>query len=99
MQRVADASKFYTSDWAIKMFDQRLDHIMQHKNDKLGGRKWADLDDVVYAWEPQNEPQGVSPERAVTVSSCVLTFPFCAYSTWPWHLQPGPVTAPSTSSL
>ncbi|KAK4046150.1 hypothetical protein OIV83_006291 [Microbotryomycetes sp. JL201] len=61
VQRVANAASFYTNAWAIKMFDQRLTHILQHKNDKLGGRTWAQLDDVVYAYEPQNEPQGHMP--------------------------------------
>ncbi|KAM0787328.1 hypothetical protein ACM66B_003417 [Microbotryomycetes sp. NB124-2] len=61
VQRIANAASFYTNPWAIKMFDQRLTHIMQHKNDKLGGRTWAQLDDVVYAYEPQNEPQGHMP--------------------------------------
>ncbi|BGP24151.1 beta-1,3-mannanase [Rhodotorula toruloides] len=58
VQQVADASSFYTSEWAIGMFDKRLAHIMNHQNQALGGKKWADLDDVIYAVEPQNEPQG-----------------------------------------
>ncbi|BGO91075.1 hypothetical protein NBRC10512_005832 [Rhodotorula toruloides] len=58
VQKVADASSFYTSEWAIGMFEKRLAHIMNHQNQALGGRKWADLDDVIYAVEPQNEPQG-----------------------------------------
>ncbi|KAK4055925.1 hypothetical protein OIO90_002918 [Microbotryomycetes sp. JL221] len=61
VQKIANAASFYTNPWAIKMFDQRLDHIMKHKNDKLDGRTWAQLDDVVYAYEPQNEPQGHMP--------------------------------------
>lgn len=51
VQKVADASSFYTSDWAIGMFDKRLAHIMNHQNQLLGGKKWADLDDVIYAVE------------------------------------------------
>ncbi|BGP31546.1 hypothetical protein JCM10296v2_003316 [Rhodotorula toruloides] len=58
VQKIADASSFYTSEWAIGMFEKRLAHIMNHQNQALGGRKWADLDDVIYAVEPQNEPQG-----------------------------------------
>lgn len=68
VQRVANAAAFYTNDWAINMFNQRLAHIMAHKNNKLGGRKWSELNDVVYAWEPQNEPQGVSHRAIVRCS-------------------------------
>ncbi|GAA5954681.1 hypothetical protein JCM10213_006480 [Rhodosporidiobolus nylandii] len=57
-QKVANAAAFYTSSSAIGWFDNRLKHIMQHKNGQLGGRTWAELDDVIYAVEPQNEPQG-----------------------------------------
>lgn len=42
------------------MFDKRLNHALTHKNNLLGGKSWAELDEVVYAFEPQNEPQGVS---------------------------------------
>ncbi|GAA5838172.1 hypothetical protein JCM9279_004145 [Rhodotorula babjevae] len=58
VQKVANAGSFYTNPWAISMFEDRLSHIMNHKNALLGGQKWADLDEVIYAVEPQNEPQG-----------------------------------------
>ncbi|GAA6047105.1 hypothetical protein JCM3770_004199 [Rhodotorula araucariae] len=57
-QKVANAASFYTNAWAIQNFDARLAHIMNHKNALLGNQKWADLDEVIYAVEPQNEPQG-----------------------------------------
>ncbi|GAA6023569.1 hypothetical protein JCM10207_005717 [Rhodosporidiobolus poonsookiae] len=56
-QKVANAAAFYTRDDAISAFDARLKHIMAHKNAQLG-KTWAELDDVIYAVEPQNEPQG-----------------------------------------
>jgi len=31
---------------------------MQHKNSKMDGKTWAELDSVIYAMEPQNEPMG-----------------------------------------
>ncbi|GAA6042578.1 hypothetical protein JCM8097_003140 [Rhodosporidiobolus ruineniae] len=56
-QKVANAASFYTSGSAIGWFENRLKHIMSHKNQQLG-KTWAELDDVIYAVEPQNEPQG-----------------------------------------
>ncbi|GAA5842405.1 hypothetical protein JCM11251_004218 [Rhodosporidiobolus azoricus] len=57
VQRVANAASFYTSDTAIGWYDARLKHIMSHQNKQLG-KTWAELDEVIYAVEPQNEPQG-----------------------------------------
>ncbi|TKA50408.1 hypothetical protein B0A53_06263 [Rhodotorula sp. CCFEE 5036] len=57
-QKVADASKFYTDEWTISMFEKRLAHIMKHSNALMGGRTWAELESVIFAVEPQNEPQG-----------------------------------------
>ncbi|BGP39499.1 hypothetical protein JCM10450v2_003465 [Rhodotorula kratochvilovae] len=57
-QKVANAASFYTNAWAVQSFEARLAHIMNHKNALLGNQKWADLDEVIYAVEPQNEPQG-----------------------------------------
>ncbi|KAK4700765.1 mannan endo-1,4-beta-mannosidase, partial [Phenoliferia sp. Uapishka_3] len=57
-QRVADASSFYTSSSAIQSFDNRLSHILNHVNPLMGGKTWAQLDSVIYAFEAQNEPQG-----------------------------------------
>ncbi|KAM0750222.1 hypothetical protein T439DRAFT_326171 [Meredithblackwellia eburnea MCA 4105] len=57
-QEVSDASVFYTSSSAISDFNNRLNHILSHKNALLGGKTWAQLNDVIYAFEAQNEPQG-----------------------------------------
>lgn len=69
VQKVANAGAFYTSSWAATAMDNRFKHALSHKNDKLGGKTWAELDDVIYAFEPQNEPQGVS------CSLCLLRRP------------------------
>ncbi|GAA5881239.1 hypothetical protein JCM1840_000635 [Sporobolomyces johnsonii] len=56
--QISDAASFYTNTWAIEMFDKRMAHIMSHENSLLGGKAWSELDSVIYAVEPQNEPQG-----------------------------------------
>jgi hypothetical protein len=50
-QKVADASKFYTDEWTISMFEKRLAHIMKHSNALMGGRTWAELESVIFAVE------------------------------------------------
>ncbi|KAI5477770.1 beta-1,3-mannanase [Pseudohyphozyma bogoriensis] len=57
VQQIANAANFYTNSDAIAYFDKRLTHIMTHVH-PLWNKTWAELDDVIYAVEPQNEPQG-----------------------------------------
>jgi hypothetical protein len=57
-QKVADASAFYTSTSAKTYFDKRIDHILTHKNSYMDNLPWSQLDSVIYALEPQNEPMG-----------------------------------------
>ncbi|KAM0747368.1 glycoside hydrolase [Meredithblackwellia eburnea MCA 4105] len=57
-QKVSNAATFYTSSKAISSFQNRLKHILNHQNSLLGGKTWAQLSDVVYAFEAENEPQG-----------------------------------------
>ncbi|GAA5844077.1 hypothetical protein JCM3766R1_004512 [Sporobolomyces carnicolor] len=56
--KVRDASAFYSGEWAIEMFEKRIEHALNHENGLMGGTKWKDLSSVVYAFEAQNEPQG-----------------------------------------
>ncbi|KAI9313667.1 glycoside hydrolase superfamily [Zopfochytrium polystomum] len=49
---------FYTSLSAQQAIDARIAHVLNHKNDLLAGRPWKSLDDVVLAFEPQNEAFG-----------------------------------------
>ncbi|KDE04516.1 hypothetical protein MVLG_05082 [Microbotryum lychnidis-dioicae p1A1 Lamole] len=58
VQKVAGASAFYTSAWASIALDNRITHILNHKNALMGNQSWANLDEVIYAFEAQNEPMG-----------------------------------------
>ncbi|SCV67580.1 BQ2448_5191 [Microbotryum intermedium] len=58
VQKVADASAYYTSSWATNALDNRITHILNHKNALMSNSTWASLDDVIYAFEAQNEPMG-----------------------------------------
>ncbi|KZT50221.1 glycoside hydrolase family 5 protein, partial [Calocera cornea HHB12733] len=77
--QIADASAFYTNDWAASMFDQRMTHILNHQNAQMGNTAWKDLDSGIYGFEPQNEPQGhmdlVAPnwvcDRASTLAGLI----------------------------
>lgn len=48
-QMISDASNFYTNKDAIYNYDQRIKHILNHKNKQMGGTAWKDLSSVVYA--------------------------------------------------
>ncbi|GAA5992473.1 hypothetical protein JCM11641_000833 [Rhodosporidiobolus odoratus] len=65
-QKIANAAPFYMSTECHGWFDARLKHIMTHKNDQMGGKSWAELEEVIYAVEPQNEPQGHMPMASST---------------------------------
>lgn len=52
--KVKNANAFYTDSWAIKMFEQRMSHALNHENQLMGGRKWRDLSSVVYAYEGES---------------------------------------------
>lgn len=97
VQQVANAGAFYTSSWAATAMDNRYKHALSHKNTKLGGKTWAELDDVIYAFEPQNEPQGVSrPSLSSSIETPWLTV--LLFSTWTRFRVPGPATVPRPSS-
>lgn len=49
--KVRDASAFYSGEWAIEMFEKRIEHALNHENGLMGGTKWKDLSSVVYAFE------------------------------------------------
>ncbi|GAA5943577.1 uncharacterized protein JCM15063_006462 [Sporobolomyces koalae] len=59
--KIKNAQAFYNDPWAIKMYEQRISHVLNHQNQLMGGQKWKDLSSVVYAFEAQNEPQGYMP--------------------------------------
>lgn len=55
-QRIANAANFYLDTDAKVAYDKRIDYILNHRNSLMGDKKWAELDEVIYSLEPQNEP-------------------------------------------
>lgn len=51
VQQIVDAQNFYTREDAVALFDQRLTYMLNHTNKLLGGKKWCDLSDVIFAFE------------------------------------------------
>ncbi|KAI8612029.1 glycoside hydrolase superfamily [Chytriomyces sp. MP71] len=49
---------FYSNPAAQSAFDKRLEHIVNHVNPLMGGRKWRDIPEGIYAFEIENEAQG-----------------------------------------
>ncbi len=49
------AVKMYSSPEAIQAYKNRISHVLNHYNSYLG-KAWKDCNEVVYAWEIQNEP-------------------------------------------
>lgn len=54
-------SAFYTNSAAIAQFDERIKHILSHRNQLLGNRTWSTLDDVIQSIGIENESQGHMP--------------------------------------
>ncbi|KAJ1548419.1 hypothetical protein HK405_003272, partial [Cladochytrium tenue] len=52
------ASAFYTDSNAQAAFDKRINHILTHTNPNFNNRPWSDLEEVVFAFEPENEAMG-----------------------------------------
>jgi len=54
-----DVTFFYQDASPIFDFDNRLTHILQHKNALLSGSpQWKDLSDYIFSFNIQNEGQG-----------------------------------------
>jgi mannan endo-1,4-beta-mannosidase len=54
-----DVTFFYRDSSPIFDFDNRLTHILQHKNQLLSGApQWKDLSDYIFSFNIQNEGQG-----------------------------------------
>jgi hypothetical protein len=49
VQKITAAENFY--DKATSDFDNRMAFILNHRNNLLGGKKWSELNDVVFAFE------------------------------------------------
>ncbi|KAJ1543945.1 hypothetical protein HK405_008965, partial [Cladochytrium tenue] len=52
------ADSFYTDSTAQTAFDNRVRHILAHKNPYFGNRTCSTLSEVVFAFEPENESFG-----------------------------------------
>lgn len=53
-----DVSGWYKDSGAQQEFDNRLKHILTHRNAKFNNRTWGSLGEVVLAFDIQNEGQG-----------------------------------------
>ncbi|ORY45178.1 hypothetical protein BCR33DRAFT_697308, partial [Rhizoclosmatium globosum] len=53
-----DPAQFYTNNDAQQAFDNRVVHIINHQNAKMGNVAWKDLSQSIYAFEFQNEAMG-----------------------------------------
>ena len=55
---VNQPTAFYSNKNAIQDFDNRIAHVLAHKNPLMDGRMWSSLDNVIYAFDIENESQG-----------------------------------------
>ena len=54
---------FYQNASIEAEFDNRLLHIITHRNPLLGNRTWGELDEAIFTFAPQNEAQSFIPSR------------------------------------
>jgi mannan endo-1,4-beta-mannosidase len=54
-----DVAFFYSDAGCITDFDNRIQHVLEHKNELVDGSPaWKDLDDYIFAFNIENEGQG-----------------------------------------
>lgn len=53
-----NATSWYTSPDAQRDFDNRIKHVLYHRNKKLGNREWRHLASHIFSFNIQNEGQG-----------------------------------------
>lgn len=54
-----DVTSWYAGRREQQDFDNRIKHILEHRNKKIrGAPKWKDLSDHIFAFNVQNEGQG-----------------------------------------
>jgi len=58
-QRTAqlDWGPFLTDLEARSAYEQRVSHILHHRNPYFQGRKWKDINEVIWAWDLMGEPE------------------------------------------
>lgn len=54
--KYGNQTAFYTSAAGKADYDTRLAEILNYESPNFGGRRWAELDEVVLAFDVQNEP-------------------------------------------
>jgi len=72
-----DARQFYMNETIEKVFDNRLIHLLEHKNPFFNDRPWGQLSEAVFTFAAENESQGYIPvkdfewacRRAVTMKA------------------------------
>ena len=58
-----DVHAFYQNASIEAEFDNRLLHMITHRNPLLGNRTWGELDEAIFTFAPQNEAQSFIPSR------------------------------------
>lgn len=56
--KLNDVTSWYASASAQADFDMRITHILNHRNSKLGNRRWIHLASHIFSFNIQNEGQG-----------------------------------------
>ena len=65
---------FYRNQSAKVDFKNRLSHILNHKNAKMGNLAWKDLSKAIFTFQPENEPRWDSnPEWLSEMSAHLKT--------------------------
>lgn len=54
---------FYANSSAVADFDSRIRYVLAHKNPYFDNRMWSELDEVVYAFDVENEAQAYMNTR------------------------------------
>jgi regulation of enolase protein 1 (concanavalin A-like superfamily) len=62
------AGNYLTNADAKAAYKQRVHHILNHINPQLG-KPWKEINDVIWAWELQNEPEYLLPSISCTSSN------------------------------
>lgn len=57
MNNPNNPAPFYNNEAIKTDFKNRLTYLLNHQNPYLNNKTWAELSDVIFAFEPQNEPQ------------------------------------------
>jgi len=62
-KKFGSSSNFYSSPAAKTAYDNRISAILDFKSPNFGNKPWKDLDDVILAFDLQNEPMITDPGK------------------------------------